>query len=86
MARELKIFAETMGLAYGKCFYNNKSKEKSMVNFLGVMFMMVYVALFTSILALNISKNILDAFNTGVFFKCRNDLCATFGDFYTDLS
>jgi len=53
-------------------YHHNKSKEKSMVNFLGVMFMMVYVALFTSILALNISKNILDAFNTG-----ENDIAQT---------
>jgi len=46
-------------------YNHNKSKEKSMLNFLGVMFMMVYVALFTSILSLNISKDILEAFNTG---------------------
>ncbi len=42
-------------------YYHNKSKEKSMLNFLGVMFMMVYVALFTAILALNVSRNVLTA-------------------------
>jgi len=46
-------------------YHHNKSKEKSMLNLLGVMFMMVYVALFTSILALNVSRNVLEAFNTG---------------------
>jgi len=44
-------------------YHHNKSKEKSMLNFLGVMFMMVYVALFTSILALNISRDVLIALN-----------------------
>ena len=44
-------------------YHHNKSKEKSMVNFLGVMFMMVYVALFTSMLALNTSFDVLFALN-----------------------
>ncbi len=44
-------------------YHHNKSKEKSMLNFLGVMFMMVYIALFTSILALNTSFNVLFALN-----------------------
>ncbi|MFH0865104.1 MAG: hypothetical protein V1904_02845 [Bacteroidota bacterium] len=46
-------------------YHYNKSKEKSAVNFLGVMFLMVYVAIFTAILALNVSRDILNAFNTG---------------------
>ena len=45
--------------------HHNKSKEKSNMNFLGVMFLMVYIALFTSILALNVSRQILENFNTG---------------------
>jgi len=45
--------------------HHNKSKEKSNLNFLGVMFLMVYIALFTSILALNVSREILENFNTG---------------------
>ena len=53
-------------------YHHNKSKEKSMVNFLGVMFMMVYVALFTSILALNISRDILVALNNST-----NDISKT---------
>lgn len=46
-------------------YHYNKSKEKSAVNFLGVMFLMVYVAVFTAILALNVSRDVLNAFNTG---------------------
>lgn len=46
-------------------YHHNKSKEKSAENFLGVMFLMVYVAVFTAILALNVSRDILNAFNTG---------------------
>jgi hypothetical protein len=46
-------------------YHQNKSKEKSAVNFLGVMFLMVYVAIFTAILALNVSRDVLNAFNTG---------------------
>ena len=41
-------------------YYHNKSKEKSSMNFLGVMFLMVFIALFSSMLALNVSKHILD--------------------------
>jgi hypothetical protein len=46
-------------------YHYNKSKEKSAINFLGVMFLMVYVAIFTAILALNVSRDVLNAFNTG---------------------
>jgi hypothetical protein len=45
-------------------YHHNKSKEKSSVNFLGVMFLMVYIAIFTAILALNVSRDVLEAFNT----------------------
>jgi len=43
-------------------YHQNKAKEKSAVNLLGVMFMMVYIALFSTILALNVSKDILNSF------------------------
>ena len=63
-------------------YHHNKSKEKSSINFLGVMFMMVYVALFTSILALNISRDIVvalsdctyDISKTNDLFLTQNDL------------
>ncbi len=45
-------------------YHHNKSKEKSSINFLGVMFLMVYIAVFSAILALNISRDIIDSFST----------------------
>jgi hypothetical protein len=42
-------------------YYHNKEKEKSSMNFLGVMLLMVFIALFTSMLSINVSRNILDA-------------------------
>jgi len=59
-------------------YHHNKSKEKSMINFLGVMFMMVYVALFTSILALNVSRDVLFALR-----NCANDISKT-NELYTE--
>ena len=44
-------------------YNHNKSKENSSVNFLGVMFLMVYIAVFSAILAVNVSRDILNAFN-----------------------
>jgi hypothetical protein len=59
-------------------YHHNKSKEKSVVNFLGVMFLMVYVAIFTALLALNVSRDVLDAFNTGETDNAKtNDLIMT---------
>lgn len=63
-------------------YHFNKSKEKSMLNFLGVMFMMVYVALFTSILSLSTSRNILVALSdstddlqrTAALIESKNDV------------
>ena len=46
-------------------YHHNKLKEKSSVNFVGVMFMMVYIAVFSAILAINVSRDILVAFCTG---------------------
>jgi hypothetical protein len=46
-------------------YHHNKSQERSSVNFLGVMFLMVYIALFSSILALNVSRDTLNAFTRG---------------------
>ncbi len=46
-------------------YHHNKSKEKSSVNFLGVMFLMVYIAIFSVILALNTGRDILNAFSAG---------------------
>jgi hypothetical protein len=40
-------------------FYHSKSKEKSILNLLGVMFLMVFIAIFSSILALNVSYDVL---------------------------
>jgi hypothetical protein len=42
-------------------YHHNKSKEKSSMNFLGVMFLMVFIALFSSMLAINVSKRLLDS-------------------------
>ncbi|HPS46209.1 MAG TPA: hypothetical protein PKZ21_03475 [Bacteroidales bacterium] len=57
--------------------YHNKSKEKSSVNFLGVMFLMVYVAVFSALLAVNISREILNAFTYGEKdYAKTNDLLA----------
>jgi len=53
-------------------YQHNKMKEKSSINFLGVMFLMVYIAVFSAILALNVSRDILEAFNTG-----ENDVAKT---------
>ena len=46
-------------------YHHNKSKEKSSINFLGVMFLMVYVAVFSSILALQVSRDIFESFSLG---------------------
>lgn len=69
-------------------YHQNRSKEKSGVNFLGVMFLMVYVAIFTSILALNVSRDILEAFNTGEsdFAKTNEILAARTNRAYENLS
>jgi len=53
-------------------YHQNKAKEKSAVNLLGVMFLMVYVAIFTSILALNVGGDIINAFCTS-----ENDIAKT---------
>lgn len=45
--------------------YHKRSNEKTLINFLGVMFLMVYIAVFSSLLALNVSRDILSSFNTG---------------------
>lgn len=63
-------------------YHHNKSKVKSTLNFLGVMFMMVYIALFTSILALNVSYDVLfalsssseDISKTSELFKAKNTI------------
>lgn len=53
-------------------YHQNKAKEKSAVNLLGVMFLMVYVAVFSAILALNVSRDILNTFVT-----TENDIAKT---------
>jgi hypothetical protein len=53
-------------------YHQNKAKETSAVNLLGVMFLMVYVAIFTSILALSVSRDILESFVTS-----DNDIAKT---------
>ena len=45
-------------------YYHNKGKEKSSMNFLGVMFLMVFIALFSALLAVNVSRDILSSIKT----------------------
>jgi hypothetical protein len=53
-------------------YHQNKAKETSALNLLGIMFLMVYIAIFSAILALNVSRDILEAFNTD-----ENDISKT---------
>ena len=56
-------------------FHHNKEKEKSSLNFLGVMFMMMYIAVFSAMLALNTSRNIINSFvNSAADFATTNEL------------
>lgn len=56
-------------------YHQNKANEKSAINLLGVMFLMVYVAVFSAILALNVSKDILNNFVTTEYdIAATNDL------------
>ena len=45
-------------------YYHAKSKEKSIPKFLGVMFLMVFIALFSSLLALNVSYDVLKSYQS----------------------
>lgn len=41
-------------------YHNRKHEPKQSLNFIGVMLLLVYVAVFSSLLALNVSKNVID--------------------------
>jgi hypothetical protein len=46
-------------------YNHSKSKEKSFMNFIGIMLLMVFIAVYNSMLALDVSKEILNAMAVG---------------------
>lgn len=45
-------------------YHHNKAKEKSVINFLGVMFLMLYISVFSAFLSLSVGKEILNSMVT----------------------
>jgi uncharacterized membrane protein len=56
-------------------YHTNKSKEKSVINNLAVMFGLTFLAVFSALLALNVSTNILDSFTLNA---CNNENSAKY--------
>ncbi len=40
-------------------YHQNKEKEKSIINFLGIMFLLLYISVFSALLSLNVSRDII---------------------------
>ncbi|KAF5036037.1 hypothetical protein DSECCO2_579240 [anaerobic digester metagenome] len=54
-------------------YHNRKHEPRQSLNFIGVMLLLVYVAVFNSLLALNVSKNVID----GMFITANDFSAAT---------